>query len=486
MRNATTAADRTAALTDDETNDFQTLSRWLRDGSSLRDTSTAMLGLSAAAWALFLAIYSFLWGKREAWPTQARLAVLTGWCLRVLRDALRELEAAGVFVVEYRPRPGRLGGYRIVYHPGRALYAALLAKRERARAKRLGVGLPPPGAGHTEPPRLAPPPTVTPRENAPDEGGACGTACREHAAPGADDLDLREIESRVSSRTRETTPPKPSPVAPVLPEAKGCTEGRGESEGSEPALAPPASVVVLEDARIAAELLGYRLTLAHPEARPAPPEAGPLLAMATARVAELGDLPAKEKLRRGRLAVEAAHRRSLRKTGRPPSSGYIFGTQGFFLGHVERGLAEAGGTGRSRAVEAARQGVEEAPRASEPARGTDPTPDRLFARLRGAQTLDEAPSRPSRAEVAAFAREASAAFDAADEARRLEAVRRKARADAASLAEAFAEDDARAAAGTPPVPLGPEALARARAEVLAELDPELRRRLEARGVALSV
>jgi hypothetical protein len=70
-------------------------------------------GVSGAAKLTYVAIASHAHGsKTTAWPSQARLATMTGYCERSIRRFTRELETAGLVRVERRR--GRASVYSIV------------------------------------------------------------------------------------------------------------------------------------------------------------------------------------------------------------------------------------------------------------------------------------------------------------------------------------------------------------------------------------
>jgi hypothetical protein len=71
----------------------------------LRDLFTDLdsRGIHATPRAVATALWSFANANGGAWPSQVRLARMTGRCVRTVRSAVRELEAAGVIVRQVPP-----------------------------------------------------------------------------------------------------------------------------------------------------------------------------------------------------------------------------------------------------------------------------------------------------------------------------------------------------------------------------------------------
>lgn len=75
-------------------------SRGAHPRRALRDLFTDLdsRGIHATPRAVATALWSFANANGGAWPSQVRLARMTGRCVRTVRSAVRELEAAGVIV----------------------------------------------------------------------------------------------------------------------------------------------------------------------------------------------------------------------------------------------------------------------------------------------------------------------------------------------------------------------------------------------------
>ncbi|HEX3344693.1 MAG TPA: helix-turn-helix domain-containing protein [Polyangiaceae bacterium] len=85
-------------------------------------------------WAVFLAV-ALHWGRRgEAWPSQERLARITGYSVRAVRAALADLERRGLLVVR-RLSTGRRR-LRTFYAPGTSTIAEIAALEGRTDAAR--------------------------------------------------------------------------------------------------------------------------------------------------------------------------------------------------------------------------------------------------------------------------------------------------------------------------------------------------------------
>lgn len=338
----------TSAALPFEIEKFKTLSRRYRDVGALRDASLAMLNLSPIAWSLLVALYHYLWGATEAYPTQAKLVTWMGWSLRTVRDMTRELETADVIVVERRKRPRPLGGFKLYYKPGPALLEALLTLEARTvlRAKRLAS------------PQQYKVPKICLREPI-----ACGTERPAHAAPPADDLSPSPISSIFSSPAEVVAPSAESDEQEVLK-----VGGRAERPiGIERAEAPPvliaeapppvaaAVVITDEDLELARELLAHHAQRRHPNAALRVVWSGEVLALVAGRVSELVGTR-EEKCAAGLAAVESAFKTS---KDRAPTLGYIFRRQEHFLEHVRRGLEDKAREERRQAAQTARKRAEE-------------------------------------------------------------------------------------------------------------------------------
>ncbi len=80
-------------------------SRGVHPRRALRDLFSDLdsRGIHATPRAVATALWSFADANGGAWPSQVRLARMTGRCVRTVRSAVRELEAAGVIVRQVPP-----------------------------------------------------------------------------------------------------------------------------------------------------------------------------------------------------------------------------------------------------------------------------------------------------------------------------------------------------------------------------------------------
>jgi hypothetical protein len=289
---------------------FEQFSKLFRDGCALRTASEAIYALGPVPWAVLLAIYHFLWGAPEAWPSQATIAARAGFCERSVRRGLRALERARLIVTRRVPRGTPFGGFHNVYGPGPALMAALVVLYERmvdrAHARALadeGVVLP----------------RAKPLFRA---RGATGPTVLVQPAPQSEDLDPSRIASMPFSlgedASAEAKPPTP-PAPPVLPPTEEEDLGSIEVGEGEKALARDA--------------LAYRLARKFPKAKVPTWFDGADVARIARCVAEL-DGDAAEKRAALYAAVDGAF---LVSKDRAPTVRFIFGKLEHFHAHVERG-----------------------------------------------------------------------------------------------------------------------------------------------------